>query len=384
MEREPLGATGNQTRDLILQRFFKGFIFGCIALFLYLVILKDVQLILIDPNGIHWQHIILIASFCALLAWCLERIFHLLRLERKVHYRLAFWVASASPFISVLLISTYVAWKGGATPPLNLTSIQLGMSGLASLGGSFLGCMLATTISDGFWENNSPPPPQIESSVYQFHQERLGILSRVPFWKRAFDILLSLAGLFVSMPIWFLGIFLIWYEDPGPLFFVKNSVGMGGKNFHQLKLRTMIRGAEDQTGPVISQLDDKRILITGHFFRKTALDELPQLINIIRGEMSFVGPRPQRTVLVCQYLQGIPEYAERHRVLPGLAGLAQVAGDYYLTPRQKLRLDRLYIRYMSLGFDLKLLFLAFILTFWYRWQKGWNGRLPRRLIRFGG
>ncbi len=209
------------------------------------------------------------------------------------------------------------------------------------------------------------------------------MLPSVPFWKRFLDISLAYFGLLFSLPVWLIGIFLIWYEDPGPLFFVKNSVGRGGKNFHQLKLRTMICGAEDQTGPVISQRDDQRILLIGHIFRKTALDELPQLLNIIRGEMSFVGPRPQRTVLVYQYLQKIPEYADRHKVLPGLAGLAQVAGDYYLTPRQKLRLDRLYIHYMSLGFDLKLLLLAFLIAFWFRWQKGWDGRLPRKLIRFG-
>ena len=71
-------------------------------------------------------------------------------------------------------------------------------------------------------------------------------------------------------------------------------------------------------------------------------------------------------------------------ILPGLAGLAQVAGDYYLTPHQKLRLDRIYIRHRSLGFDVKLLILAFLVAFWFRWQSGWNGRLPRRLIRFGG
>jgi lipopolysaccharide/colanic/teichoic acid biosynthesis glycosyltransferase len=86
---------------------------------------------------------------------------------------------------------------------------------------------------------------------------------------------------------------------------------------------------------------------------------------------------------VHDYLQKMPEYAERHRVRPGLAGLAQVAGDYYLTPRQKLRFDRIYIQHMSLGFDIKLLMLAFLVTFWYRWQKDWNGRLPRRLLRFG-
>jgi lipopolysaccharide/colanic/teichoic acid biosynthesis glycosyltransferase len=107
------------------------------------------------------------------------------------------------------------------------------------------------------------------------------------------------------------------------------------------------------------------------------------LINILLGQMSFVGPRPQRTVLVLEYLERMPEYAERHRVLPGIAGLAQVAGDYYLTPRQKLRFDRLYIRHISLGFDLKLLGLAFWIAFWMRWQKNWDGRIPRNLIRWG-
>jgi lipopolysaccharide/colanic/teichoic acid biosynthesis glycosyltransferase len=175
-------------------------------------------------------------------------------------------------------------------------------------------------------------------------------------------------------------VFLIWLEDPGPVLFVKNSVSRGGVNFHQYKLRSMVREAEIDTGPVLASEDDQRVLWIGRLLRKTALDELPQLINIMRGEMSFVGPRPQRTVLVYGYLQKMPEYAERHRVRPGLAGLAQVAGDYYLTPRQKLRFDRLYIQNANLGFDLRLLIAAFLITFWYRWQKGWNGRLPRRLL----
>ncbi|MFN2127682.1 MAG: sugar transferase, partial [Anaerolineales bacterium] len=81
------------------------------------------------------------------------------------------------------------------------------------------------------------------------------------------------------------------------------------------------------------------------------------------------------------YLDVLPEYAERHTVLPGLAGLAQVVGDYYLTPRQKLRFDRVYIKNMNIGFDIKIIFLAFMIAFYYRWRKDWNGRLPRRLIR---
>ena len=142
----------------------------------------------------------------------------------------------------------------------------------------------------------------------------------------------------------------------------------------------MVSCAEEGTGPVLAKEQDERVLHFGSLLRKTALDELPQLLNILRGEMSFVGPRPQRTVLVADYLQRMPVYAERHRVLPGLAGLAQVAGDYYLTPRQKLRFDRLYIQHVSLGFDLRLLGLAFLITFWYRWRPDWNGRLPRRFL----
>jgi lipopolysaccharide/colanic/teichoic acid biosynthesis glycosyltransferase len=99
--------------------------------------------------------------------------------------------------------------------------------------------------------------------------------------------------------------------------------------------------------------------------------------------MSFVGPRPQRTILVNEYLKQMPEFAERHRVLPGLSGLAQVAGDYYLTPRQKLRYDSLYTRHSSLGFDIKLILIAFLIVFWLRWRKDWNGRLPRGWLRFG-
>jgi lipopolysaccharide/colanic/teichoic acid biosynthesis glycosyltransferase len=208
----------------------------------------------------------------------------------------------------------------------------------------------------------------------------LGHLERVPLTKRAFDLFLAGIGLLLSAPIWLIVAFLIWFEDPGPLFFVKNSVGRGGANFRQFKFRTMVRGAEDVTGPVLARESDDRVLRSGRLLRKAALDELPQLINILMGEMSFVGPRPQRTVLVEGYLREMPEYAERHRVLPGLAGLAQVAGDYYLSPRQKLRFDRLYIRYTGLGFDLKLIGLAFLIAFWFRWQDGWNGRLPRKYL----
>jgi lipopolysaccharide/colanic/teichoic acid biosynthesis glycosyltransferase len=251
------------------------------------------------------------------------------------------------------------------------------------IGGALFGALLSTWLREGLWENNSQPNPRIQAEVILKHCAIIGAPETQPRSKRGFDLCLAGLGLILSLPVWLACVLLLWLEDPGPLLFVKNSVGKGGRNFHQFKFRTMVQGAEDQTGPVLCQEGDNRVLTVGKVLRKTALDELPQLLNILLGEMSFVGPRPQRTVLVHQYLEGLPEYAKRHRVLPGLAGLAQVAGDYYLTPRQKLRFDRLYIRNSSLAFDLKLLWLAFLLTFWYRWQKGWNGRLPRRLFRLG-
>ena len=237
--------------------------------------------------------------------------------------------------------------------------------------------------SERWWENNSPPSERIQEEVHQLHLEIIGEPGPNPLSKRLFDFALALFGLIFSAPIWLVSAVLVWVEVPGPILFVKNSVGKGGINFRQFKFRTMVPGAEESTGPVLASEEDERVLLVGRILRKTALDELPQLINILRGEMSFVGPRPQRTILVHGYLETIPEYAERHRVLPGLSGLAQVAGDYYLTPRQKLRFDRLYINHASLGFDLKLLCLAFLIAFWFRWQKGWDGRLPRGLLRFG-
>jgi lipopolysaccharide/colanic/teichoic acid biosynthesis glycosyltransferase len=248
--------------------------------------------------------------------------------------------------------------------------------------GAFIGGLLVTIRETGLVENNFPPSEGLQLEMLEKHSRLADLMAPTPASKRIFDICLSVAGMIIFMPVWIFGAFLVWFENPGPLLFVKNSVGKGGINFHQFKFRTMIYGAEKISGPVLSSESDSRILVFGRFLRKTALDELPQLINILRGEMSFVGPRPQRTVLVNGYLDTMPEYAERHRVLPGLAGLAQVAGDYYLTPRQKLRFDRLYIQHARLGFDLNLLLLAISITFWFRWQSGWNGKLPRWMFRW--
>ncbi len=255
---------------------------------------------------------------------------------------------------------------------------------IASLGsaalGSFAGGLLATAFDDGLWEDTYPPSPGIEAAVRLQHQSVLRQLPTEPHSKRLFDLALALSGLLLSAPLWLVSMFLVWFEDPGPVFFIKNSVGRGGINFQQIKFRSMIRNAEEETGPIPSPEHDERTLVIGRFLRKTALDELPQLINIVRGEMSFVGPRPLRTVVIYNILHDVPHFAERHAVRPGLAGLSQVIGGYYITPRQRLRFDRLYVRHMHLVLDIKILLLALLIVLWLRWGKEYHGRTARRWL----
>ena len=135
---------------------------------------------------------------------------------------------------------------------------------------AFSGGLIATGINEGLWENNSPPPAHIKEQVHQYHISITGPPAILPRSKRVFDLLLALLGLILSLPIWLLSLFLVWFEDPGPVLFVKNSVGLDGVNFHQFKLRTMVCGAEESTGPVLSKDGDLRVLAFGRLLRKTA------------------------------------------------------------------------------------------------------------------
>lgn len=382
MGREPIRISGDQTGQFPWQRVAKAtwLYFGALLLLAFLW--TEIWRLIHQKSLAGWEFASLFL-LSAGLTYMLERCFLITGLGRSLRYRLSFLVPVLLPFVGLAfwLLERLLTQNPDY---FGKNAIILDMLGFSIvLFGSFIGALAVTFIREGLWENNYPPPEPVQQEVFRRHRVRFDSVSPPPPIKRGFDFCLACLGLLVSAPVWLLSAFLVWFENPGPILFVKNSVGIGGKNFHQFKLRTMILGAEEHTGPVLSQRDDRRVLISGRFLRKTALDELPQLINILLGEMSFVGPRPQRTVLVHQYLQTLPEYADRHQVLPGLAGLAQVAGDYYLTARQKLRFDKLYIRHASLGFDLKLLVLAFMVTFWFRWRKGWNGRLPRKLLRLG-
>ena len=186
--------------------------------------------------------------------------------------------------------------------------------------------------------------------------------------KRCADVFLAALGLLLSAPVWVLVCAAILLEDGPPLFFRKQCVGLRGRTFKQLKFRSMARDAERDTGPVLSWRGDPRITRVGSALRKTALDELPQLVNILVGHMSLVGPRPQRAVLVQTYLREIPNYGLRHLVRPGLTGLAQVHGRYHTPPRQKLRYDLLYVRNTGLTLDIKLVLASFWISMKGKWS----------------
>ncbi len=172
--------------------------------------------------------------------------------------------------------------------------------------------------------------------------------------KRIFDVALAAVVLVVSSPIMILTALAIGLTSKGPIIYKQQRVGLYEKIFNIYKFRTMIEGAEEETGPVLAARDDPRITLVGRFLRKTRIDELPQLINILRGDMSFVGPRPERPVFVEEFKVKIPAYVERFRVKPGVTGLAQVSGFYATTARNKLKYDLIYVYHQSLFLDLKI------------------------------
>ena len=131
---------------------------------------------------------------------------------------------------------------------------------------------LVTRRRTGLWEDNQPPSMNVQNEVFQAHYRMIGDPAPPPLEKRLFDLLLALVGIVIAAPVLILIAVVIWLEDPGPVFFVKNSVGKGGGNFHQLKFRTMVYQAESKTGPILARQDDVRTLLVGHLLRQTALD----------------------------------------------------------------------------------------------------------------
>jgi exopolysaccharide biosynthesis polyprenyl glycosylphosphotransferase len=177
-------------------------------------------------------------------------------------------------------------------------------------------------------------------------------------FKRMFDLTVAGLGLIVAMPLMLLAAIVIKAVSPGPVFFKQRRVGWDGKLFDIYKLRTMKLDAEKETGPIWAQENDPRLIRFGKFIRKAHLDELPQLFNVLKGEMSIVGPRPERPVFVKTLSKEIKEYNKRFTAKPGITGLAQVWHKYDETVedvKKKIKYDLLYIRKMCLMVDLRIL-----------------------------
>jgi lipopolysaccharide/colanic/teichoic acid biosynthesis glycosyltransferase len=195
--------------------------------------------------------------------------------------------------------------------------------------------------------------------------------------KRLFDLTLSAIGLIASAPVWALIALAIKLEDGGPVFFPQPRVGLGGRIFTALKFRSMVVDAESHSGPLQAGENDPRVTRIGRLLRGTAMDELPQLWNILVGDMSFVGPRPLVPGEVevrgdgqLVALAAIPGYEARHGVRPGLTGLTQVYAPRDIPRASKFRLDRLYLRRAGLCLDLKLI----VLSFWITGRGAWESR----------
>ncbi|HYC78825.1 MAG TPA: sugar transferase [Planctomycetota bacterium] len=179
--------------------------------------------------------------------------------------------------------------------------------------------------------------------------------------KEVVDRLAALAGLVLFLPALAIIGIIIKLTSKGPVFYLQERVGKDGKSFGIIKLRTMVTDAEAATGPVWARENDPRITPIGRFLRMTHLDEVPQLINVLKGEMSIVGPRPERPLFVERFNSQIPSYAERLRVKPGITGLAQVCHKYDETTkdvRRKVAYDLLYIQRMCLMVDVAIVFLT--------------------------
>jgi len=197
--------------------------------------------------------------------------------------------------------------------------------------------------------------------------------------KRVLDVLLSGFGLLASLPLWAVIALLVKCQDGGPVFFRDERVGRGGATFGVLKFRTMVPDADRLFGRLQARQHDPRVTRIGRLLRATAMDELPQLWNIFRGDMSFVGPRALRPGEIEAVgaaivpLEAVPGYETRVTVRPGLTGLAQIYARRDVPRRQKFRYDRVYVRARSMSLDLRLI----LLSFWISFLGTWESRGPK-------
>ena len=181
--------------------------------------------------------------------------------------------------------------------------------------------------------------------------------------KRIGDILISGVGIILTSPIMIITAILIHSYDGGPVFYKQTRCTIGGKEYKIMKFRSMITDAEKDGKARLASVNDDRITPIGHFIRATRIDELPQFFNILKGEMSFVGPRPERPEIIAEYVKEVPEFAFRTHVKAGLTGYAQVYGKYNTTSYDKLKLDMIYCEKCSVLLDIQLILMTLRVIF---------------------
>lgn len=195
-----------------------------------------------------------------------------------------------------------------------------------------------------------------DTPVIECHDMQLSFIQHIV--KRILDLVFAVPAVIVSLPFLLVIGILIRTTSTGPVIFTQERVGYRGKVFTLYKIRTMVPDAEENSGPVFSTEEDDRVTAIGRCLRITRLDELPQLYNVIRGDLSIVGPRPERPFFVDLFQKEMPEYKLRHLVKPGITGLAQVYGYYATNSQDKLRYDLYYIAEYSLLMDFRILLLT--------------------------
>jgi len=172
--------------------------------------------------------------------------------------------------------------------------------------------------------------------------------------KRMVDIVISFVALVVLLPVILLFALIVMIETPGSPFFLQERLGKNGRPFTIMKLRSMYSDAE-KNGAQWAVKNDSRVTKVGKLIRQTRIDELPQLWNVLKGDMSIVGPRPEKAVFIEEFQKTVPAFSQRLAVKPGLTGWAQINGGYELTPAEKLELDLYYIHHTNIRFDVKIM-----------------------------
>jgi len=200
-------------------------------------------------------------------------------------------------------------------------------------------------------------PPEWIALSEGFRRDRIVLAA-----KRVIDVIVAFLGLLLGTPLALMTALVIKLESSGPIFYRQERVGQNEKHFTLLKFRSMTQDAEAKVGPVWARENDPRVTRVGAIIRKLRIDEIPQMINVLKGEMSFVGPRPERPFFVERLKQNIPYYDLRHSVKPGITGWAQISyryGDSEQDAVEKLQYDLYYIKHMSPVFDLQIIFESF-------------------------